>query len=106
MHTTGRPLALACTTRETGAVTEAERVAMTPGLLARSGFANSQAAGSALERLGLGTDPAIVSALAETADPDSALAGLAKLADAASDWAQLLSALRRDEGFRDRLLGV
>src|SRR4051812_44262609 len=93
-------------TRETGGVTGPDRVVTTSGQLARGGFADSQAAGDALRGLGLDDPPDIVPALAETADPDAALTGLARLADAAGDRDPLLSLLRSDEDFRARLLGV
>src|SRR3954452_11223789 len=96
----------ALVTRETGGVTGPDRVVTTSGQLARGGFADSQAAGDALRRLGLDDHPDIVPALAESADPDAALTGLARLADAAGDRDQLLSLLRSDEDFRARLLGV
>src|SRR4051794_13850280 len=93
-------------TGETGGVTGPERVAMTPGRLARAGFADPDAAGVARRALALDGDARVVPAPADTAAPDSALSGLMKLADAASDRTQLLSALGRDEPFRERLLGI
>ncbi|HET6815771.1 MAG TPA: bifunctional [glutamine synthetase] adenylyltransferase/[glutamine synthetase]-adenylyl-L-tyrosine phosphorylase [Mycobacteriales bacterium] len=74
--------------------------------LARSGFADPAAADAALRALGVEADGDVVAALAEAADPDAALAGLARLADSATDRPRLLARLRSDEGFRDRLLGV
>ena len=87
-------------------MTGPERVATTPGRLARGGFDDPQAAAEALRALDLDNVPGIVSALADTADPGSALAGLAKLAEAARDRTELLAALRSEERFRRRLLGV
>jgi [glutamine synthetase] adenylyltransferase / [glutamine synthetase]-adenylyl-L-tyrosine phosphorylase len=74
--------------------------------LARSGFADPRAADETLRVLGLDSDADLLSALGETADPDAALSGLARLLEAATDRDQLLATLRRDEGFRQRLLGV
>jgi glutamate-ammonia-ligase adenylyltransferase len=81
------------------------------GWLARIGFADAARA----ERLlldGLGGAPdglrsdALVAALADAADPDLALTGLARVLDAAADPAALLAALREEQDFRDRLTAV
>src|SRR5271170_3991622 len=76
------------------------------GQLAAMGFADTARAQRLLtEDLGLGTaaaDADVLEALAAAADPDLALAGLARLPHDAG----LRAALRADPGFRARLTGV
>jgi [glutamine synthetase] adenylyltransferase / [glutamine synthetase]-adenylyl-L-tyrosine phosphorylase len=93
-------------TRETGRVRRPELGRTGALRLVRSVFADPQAADAALSTLGLDGGADLLSAFAETADPDSALAGLARLAAAATDRTQLLATLARSDGFRERLLGV
>jgi len=84
------------------------------GQLARMGFADAARA----ERLLLadlgGTDlsgpgdgaETVLTALAAAADPDLALAGLARVLEAAADPQALRRALRDEPDFRDRLTAV
>ncbi|MHB8451569.1 MAG: bifunctional [glutamine synthetase] adenylyltransferase/[glutamine synthetase]-adenylyl-L-tyrosine phosphorylase [Mycobacteriales bacterium] len=77
--------------------------------LARLGFSDAALTRDRLTDLGLVDDPAggpVVEALAATADPDRALAALARLAAAEEHPADLLSAVRRHPGLRARLLAV
>jgi glutamate-ammonia-ligase adenylyltransferase len=77
--------------------------------LVRAGFSDTATAGA---RLGdpaiapLGADPALLDALGATADPDLALLGLVRLAEAAADRQTLLATLGRSPLVRARLLGV
>ena len=80
--------------------------------LVRAGFTDPTAAQEGLETLGLWcdgrpADPAaelVIEALAEVPDPDLALGALQRLAGAAGPG--LLADLRRNDGLRQRLLGV
>jgi [glutamine synthetase] adenylyltransferase / [glutamine synthetase]-adenylyl-L-tyrosine phosphorylase len=79
----------------------------------RLGFSDSGAVLRGLRALGLWEDDGVrgeaavlVAALADTADPDLAVAALDRLCDAAPDRAGLLLALRERDGLRGRLLGV
>lgn len=78
--------------------------------LLRHGFTDASAAERLLDGPALapvGADPALLDALGATADPDLALRGLARLAEAQPDGpAELLSALVSAKPLRDRLLGV
>jgi glutamate-ammonia-ligase adenylyltransferase len=80
-------------------------------LLARLGFADaSRAERLLLEDLGgtadgLRTD-VLVTSLAAAADPDLALSGLSRILNAAGDPGALLTALRGEQDFRDRLTAV
>ncbi len=74
--------------------------------LARLGFADSGVAERTLAGLGVLADPAVIAALADAADPDLALRGLARLADAAPDRRELLAALRTCPEVRGRLAAV
>ena len=76
--------------------------------LARLGFTDPDAALTAATALGIDghEDNTVLEALAVVADPDQAVARLARLCDACSDSAELLAALRTDEGLRGRLLAV
>lgn len=100
---------------------EQRRVATATGRLARLGFSDPGRAERLLVQTGLetgidtgsgadtGADIAadtVVGALAAVADPDLALGGLVRLADAAADRHELLRALYQDEDFRRRLLRV
>jgi [glutamine synthetase] adenylyltransferase / [glutamine synthetase]-adenylyl-L-tyrosine phosphorylase len=75
------------------------------GQLAAMGFADTARAQRLLAGLpwgGSGPDRSVLAALAAAADPDQALAGLARMAPDA----KLLAALRDDELLRDRLTAV
>jgi glutamate-ammonia-ligase adenylyltransferase len=79
--------------------------------LASSGFADPAAAKTTLEQLGLDpdVDGDVVNQLAAAADPDLALAGLRRLAEAAADRPDrpdLMAELRHNDGLRRRLFGV
>ena len=84
------------------------------GLLVRLGFEDPASTARALEDVGLWRDGRpvdadageVVSALADVADPDLALATLVRLLAAAADADALRLALRDDAGLRRRLLGV
>ena len=73
--------------------------------LVRMGFADAERSKTNLERIGDEADP-LLAVLARTADPDQALHGLVRLAEAAEDGKQLVSALADDEGTAMRLLSV
>jgi [glutamine synthetase] adenylyltransferase / [glutamine synthetase]-adenylyl-L-tyrosine phosphorylase len=85
------------------------RGATLPGRLAALGFGDTVGAARLLtEELGLdvsGQDAPLVAAIAAAADPDLALAGLARLAGPSPD-AELLDRLRSDETLRTRLIAV
>ncbi|HEY2552788.1 MAG TPA: bifunctional [glutamine synthetase] adenylyltransferase/[glutamine synthetase]-adenylyl-L-tyrosine phosphorylase [Streptosporangiaceae bacterium] len=75
------------------------------GQLAALGFADTARAQLLIEeelRLDLAADAELLEALGRAADPDLALASLARLADEAG----LRAALRADQGLRDRLTSV
>ncbi|MFE6842393.1 bifunctional [glutamine synthetase] adenylyltransferase/[glutamine synthetase]-adenylyl-L-tyrosine phosphorylase [Streptomyces sp. NPDC057686] len=79
--------------------------------LLRSGFTDPSAAGRLLDSDALAsvrTDPVLLDALGATADPDLALRGLVRLAEAQSDDERpvLLDTLVSAKPLRDRLLGV
>lgn len=78
--------------------------------LLRHGFTDASAAERLLDDPALAparSDPALLEALGATADPDLALRGLVRLAEAQPDGpGELLSALVAEEPLRDRLLGV
>ncbi|HWG94920.1 MAG TPA: bifunctional [glutamine synthetase] adenylyltransferase/[glutamine synthetase]-adenylyl-L-tyrosine phosphorylase [Mycobacteriales bacterium] len=90
------------------------RSASAAGRLARLGFVEPRAVVGALEAVGLwsGEEPAddgaaeVVAALADTADPDTAAAGLARVVEAAPDAERLVQALCAEPGLRARLLAV
>jgi glutamate-ammonia-ligase adenylyltransferase len=76
--------------------------------LLRLGFVDLDHALVDLDRLGPGAGD-LLALLGRTADPDAALRGLCRLADAAEETggrAELLAAVRDDEGTAMRLLGV
>ncbi|GAA4823034.1 bifunctional [glutamine synthetase] adenylyltransferase/[glutamine synthetase]-adenylyl-L-tyrosine phosphorylase [Nocardioides caeni] len=73
--------------------------------LIRLGFADLERALSALEELGPGSDE-LLAYLGRTADPDAALHGLCRIAEALEDPGELITAVRTDEGTAMRLLGV
>ncbi|MFD0271595.1 bifunctional [glutamine synthetase] adenylyltransferase/[glutamine synthetase]-adenylyl-L-tyrosine phosphorylase [Streptomyces sp. NPDC127106] len=80
-------------------------------MLLRSGFTDPSAAARLLESDALApvrTDPVLLDALGATADPDLALRGLVRLAEAqrAEDRPALLDTLVSSKPLRDRLLGV
>ncbi len=75
------------------------------GQLASMGFADTARARQLLAELGAepdGADAVLVDALARSADPDQALAGLIRM----DPDAALRQALRDDAGLRDRLVSV
>ncbi|UQX00892.1 bifunctional [glutamine synthetase] adenylyltransferase/[glutamine synthetase]-adenylyl-L-tyrosine phosphorylase [Streptomyces sp. RerS4] len=79
--------------------------------LLRSGFTDPSAAARLLDADALAsvrTDPVLLDALGATADPDLALRGLVRLAEAQSDEdrPRLLDTLVSAKPLRDRLLGV
>jgi glutamate-ammonia-ligase adenylyltransferase len=74
--------------------------------LVRLGFADPEASEQALASAGIGTGEQLVSAVADTPEPDLAAAALCRLVEAVRAPAELLSALRNGDGFRRRLLGV
>jgi len=79
------------------------------GRLARAGFADAGSAATTLARLGLAglaDDDSLLDAVGRAADPDRALAALARLVDAAADRDELTAALRTDEALRNRLVAV
>ncbi|MYV98195.1 bifunctional [glutamine synthetase] adenylyltransferase/[glutamine synthetase]-adenylyl-L-tyrosine phosphorylase [Streptomyces sp. SID3343] len=83
--------------------------ATTDGRLVRLGFTDVASAARNLRDpalLGAGNDSLFLDALAATADPDLALLGLVRLAEAAADRSVLLSTLASAKPFRDRILGV
>ncbi|MFP5220191.1 MAG: bifunctional [glutamine synthetase] adenylyltransferase/[glutamine synthetase]-adenylyl-L-tyrosine phosphorylase [Actinomycetes bacterium] len=90
------------------------RAGSATGRLVRLGFVEPRTVQRALEATGLWRDggPAdddaeqVVAALADTADPDAAVAGLARVVEAQDDAGPLLDALRAHEGFRLRLAAV
>ena len=92
----------------------APRSGSTTGRLARLGFTDPESTRTALEQAGLWRDgvpvdepaDAVVVALADTADPDLAADGLARLVSALDDATPLLEALVGHDGLRRRLLSV
>ncbi len=90
------------------------RAATEAGRLVRLGFSDVDAAAADLATTGLWTDGApadagaavVVQALADAADPDLALRGLARLLAATRRREQLRVDLCEREGFRHRLLSV
>ena len=84
------------------------------GLLVRLGFEDPTSTAAALEALGLWRDGrpvdeaagAVVTAVADVADPDLALSTLVRLLDAVTDADCLRRALRDEPALRRRLLGV
>ena len=87
-------------------MTVPDRVQSGVAHLARAGFTDSAAAGAALAAIGFDDNPAVLGALAESADPDLAVAALRRLADSCDDRAAMLATVAADEGFRQRLLAV
>ena len=78
------------------------------GRLARSGFRDVESAAehlSTLAETGVQLD-ALLEAIARAADPDTAVHGLAMLAEAGDDGAALLRDAADDEGLRGRLVAV
>ena len=81
------------------------RAATSRGNLLRHGFVDSERTMAGLALLGDHAAP-LVALLGRTADPDLALTGLLRLADAAPDRDELLDAIVDDEGTAMRLLSV
>jgi [glutamine synthetase] adenylyltransferase / [glutamine synthetase]-adenylyl-L-tyrosine phosphorylase len=81
------------------------RAATRRGDLLRHGFVDSDRTLAGLDRLGDHAAP-LVALLGRTADPDLALTGLLRLADAVSSRDELLDAVVDDEGTAMRLLSV
>lgn len=75
------------------------------GSLTRLGFVDPDAALAGLARLGDAAEP-LVAMIARTADPDQALSALVRLVQVLDDPAHLLDVLERDEGTAMRLLCV
>ena len=73
--------------------------------LLRLGFVDADRTRDGMARLGEHAEP-LVALLGRTADPDLALTGLLRVADALGDPAPLLEALVDDEGTAMRLLSV
>lgn len=79
----------------------------TAGSLVRRGFVDGAAALAGIERLGLGERaPALITTLSASSDPDAALVGLLRLADAVEDREGMLTAVADDEGTAMRLCAV
>ncbi len=74
-------------------------------VLSRAGFADLDRAVSGFAELGEGGEE-LLAILGRTADPDLALTGLLRLAEAVDDRRSLLDALMDDEGTAMRLLSV
>ncbi len=77
----------------------------TKGSLLRLGFTDATRALTRLEELGPAGEP-LLALLGRTADPDLALHGLTRLAEAVEDGDAMLSAVADDEGTAMRLLSV
>jgi glutamate-ammonia-ligase adenylyltransferase len=75
------------------------------GALLRLGFADGDAAASALAALGPDAEP-LLALFGRTADPDLALGALIRLVEAVPDGREMLSELADDEGTAMRLLCV
>jgi [glutamine synthetase] adenylyltransferase / [glutamine synthetase]-adenylyl-L-tyrosine phosphorylase len=75
------------------------------GGLVRMGFTDAEGSLTNLDRLGEAADP-LLPVLARTGDPDQALLGLVRLAEAAADADELLSTVVGDEDTAARLLSV
>ena len=92
----------------------APRTGSSTGRLVRLGFVEAGTVQQALERALLWRDGGpvddaaehVVAALADSADPDAAATGLARVVEAQDDAGPLLDALRAREGFRLRLGAV
>ncbi len=85
------------------------RIETTPGRLSRWGFVDAAAAGGILDRLaGAGVAPpeSLLNRLGSVADPDGALAGLARVLEASDDPSALLGALGADDGYAGRVVAV
>lgn len=85
------------------------RIETTPGRLSRRGFVNAAAALLTLDRLaelGVSLPDALVAQMSTVADPDGALAGLARVLEASRNPRELLSALGADAGYAGRVLAV
>ncbi|HEX3824898.1 MAG TPA: bifunctional [glutamine synthetase] adenylyltransferase/[glutamine synthetase]-adenylyl-L-tyrosine phosphorylase [Mycobacteriales bacterium] len=92
-------------------MTAPERAGTLVAQLARAGFQDADRAAETLAGLGIGSgrdDVGVISSLAPAADPDLALATLARMADimAAKERAEFLATLRQREGLRIRLFAV
>lgn len=85
------------------------RIETTPGRLSRWGFVDAAAAGLTLARLGerdLAPPEQLLARLSAVADPDAALAGLARVLEASTRPDQLLTSLGADSAYADRVLAV
>lgn len=87
---------------------ESGRTRTLAGRLARLGFADVAAAEEHIAEAGLDDAPALLDACAAAADPDLALAGLARLLVTlpTEHGCELRAALGEDDGLRDRLTAV
>ena len=74
--------------------------------LIRLGFSDPDRAMAELDSLGLDASDPIVAATAQAADPDGAVRRLAAIVAGVTDRETVLSALREDADYRDRLLAV
>lgn len=75
-----------------------------PATLARLGFADTDRAATLARTLGLA--PVVLEAAGSCADPDLALVGLARLAEAAPDREELIATVESEAPLRERLLAV
>jgi glutamate-ammonia-ligase adenylyltransferase len=88
-------------------VTGPDRVQTAAAGLARRGFTDPAAAQAALAATGVDTnDVELIGAIAAAADPDLAVVAFARLVGAAADRAELVAAVRRDDGLRHRMFAV
>jgi glutamate-ammonia-ligase adenylyltransferase len=86
-----------------------EAAALTRGALARLGYVDPERALAVLSGPPLAAiagDEALLAAIADAADPDEALFGLGRLAEALPDPSALLDRLEGDERLRGRLIAV
>jgi [glutamine synthetase] adenylyltransferase / [glutamine synthetase]-adenylyl-L-tyrosine phosphorylase len=76
------------------------------GWLARMGFTDTARAARMLAALGITGEEPLLATLAQAADPELALSGLAGIAERTGAGGTLHTALNADEGFRERLTAV
>ena len=91
--------------RRAGAAPAMTRATTGKGNLLRLGFQDTERAAGQLAELGESAGP-LLAPMTLSADPDLAVAGLVRLADAVEDRAAMLAELADDEGTAMRLLGV